>query len=571
MVYSIKTRRPSVPRLFDGFCGAGGSSLGCSWLGILVQLAINHNPFSLETHRHNFPNARHDCLDITAILYEDLKKYPRVEFGWFSSECTNHSNASGVRLLDQNQRPLWDDLDSLPHVERSRATMWEGLRWMEAMQECGSPYLAVVFENVNNVMLWKDIRPWYKKVEALGYRWQTISFNSRFAQAAFEPALADQLYPVGQDRNRWYTVCTLKENPLPDLDFRPRAHCPYCCDEVESVQTWKVCARYRSPKYGDYGEQYVYTCPRCLREVLPFFTPASALIDWDIPIERVGDKKKDLAPTTLQRIEKGLQRFCRGADQEPFLIDVSHTQSESGYVRSIWEACFTQTQAQTAGIVVPPGDFTPPFIFHTLRTPWEVNHKLDKASERIDKAVEKLDRAIERAKSTIKREQALEKRRALLEQRERSPMNEWSAYQAEVERYKRELPLFLRSYRERPTPPAQAKHAFAASYYNGSDVLISIDDAVRTCSSVDRHGLCIPPSSWNGGDVPPIEECLYRTLRSKETKRAMGIPEPYEIIATSQREETRQCGLAVTPAVAALLMYRVLLSLGEQPALQACA
>ncbi len=158
MVYLLRTRRASRLRLFDGFCGCGGSSLGCLWAAVQVVLAINHNPFSLATHQLNFPDARHDCLDITSIPFEELKKYPVADIGWFSAECTHHSNASGVPLLNQNQPTLWDDLDTPPYIERSRATMWEGLRWMEALKEHKTPYVAVVFENVNNVMLWGDMR-----------------------------------------------------------------------------------------------------------------------------------------------------------------------------------------------------------------------------------------------------------------------------------------------------------------------------------------------------------------------------------------------------------------------------
>ena len=60
-------------------------------------------------------------------------------------------------------------------------------------------------------------------------------------------------------------------------------------------------------------------------------------------------------------------------------------------------------------------------------------------------------------------------------------------------------------------------------------------------------------------------------LKSKEIKRAMGIPESYIIEATSQEEETRQCGLAVTPAVATLIMLRVLASFGEIVTALQCA
>src|SRR5581483_384223 len=139
--------------------------------------------------------------------------------------------------------------------------------------------------------------------------------------------------------------------------------------------------------------------------------------------------------------------------------------SESGYVRSIWDSCFTQTQAQTGGVVIPPGAPSPPFVFHTMHTPWEVSYRIEKMTKRMDKAIGKADASIERAKSHARRERAREKRRMLEEDKMRFIADEQAAYQAEVDRYERELPLFIRSYQEHPTPPPQAEYAFMASYY----------------------------------------------------------------------------------------------------------
>jgi hypothetical protein len=191
-------------------------------------------------------------------------------------------------------------------------------------------------------------------------------------------------------------------------------------------------------------------------------------------------------------------------------------------VRSIWDAGFTQTQAQTAGLVVPSHAPAPPFIFHTLRTRDEVECEIAMTLKRRDRAPRRTRWSEEGKASYV--------------------AATWSAYDAQVQRYQQELAIFQRSYRDRSTPPPQAERAFVASYYGSSDVLIDMEEAVRTCTQVDRHGLVVAPEV-TGGTPPAIEDCSYRMLKSKEVKRAMGIPEAYEIVATSQREETRQCDM----------------------------
>ncbi len=552
MVYLLRwARRTSDIAMVDGFCGAGGSSEGCRRAGVKVKLAMNHNEKSLKTHAYNFPDAHHECLDITSVPFENIQHYvDDLALGWWSAQCRDHSNSSGVKLRDQMQQRLpieWDDDEDLLYTERSRATMNEGIRWAEAMMKQKKPFYALIFENVPKVRLWKGMKQWRKDLDTLGYHVQEICFNSRFAQAAFSPEMAEQIYPVASNRDRWYAICTLKGNPLPNVDIRPRAFCFSCAQEMEAVQTWKECARVS--KWGDYKRQYIYTCPRCYEEIVPYYTPASAMIDWSLPMTRIGDYKDPLADTTMSRIRKGLYKFCilqKGGDIEPFMLNVSHTESESAYVRSIRDVCFTQTTAQTTSLVVPPGAKGRPFIFHILRTPVEVE-------------------------KTIK--QQIRRNRLKGVQAEQYRAEQEAQYQQERERYPQELATYLRSYRETPHIPEEVRHAFVASYYNGSDVLTFHNEVISTCTTVDRHGLVVPPTSWEkiAKEIPPIEECLYRTLKSREVKRAMGIPESYTIVATSQREETRQCGLAVTPAVATLFMHRVLASLGEKVFLQASA
>jgi site-specific DNA-cytosine methylase len=49
----------------DLFCGAGGTSIGAARAGVTLRMAANHNPLAIETHNTNFPDADHDCADVS--------------------------------------------------------------------------------------------------------------------------------------------------------------------------------------------------------------------------------------------------------------------------------------------------------------------------------------------------------------------------------------------------------------------------------------------------------------------------------------------------------------------------
>jgi DNA (cytosine-5)-methyltransferase 1 len=435
--------------IMDGFCGAGGSSLGCEYAGARVKLALNHSELSLATHAYNFPHAEHAKVDISE---EDPKNYPHTTLAWFSPECTNHSTSKGIKLLGQNQLTLWTDKEEDPFIERSRATMGDVCRWTEAKEDQGHPFELVFVENIPKVRLWRGYTGWLKEMHRLGYEHKTVYFNSMFAPPY--PA------PVPQSRDRWYTVFWRKGNPAPVLDMHPPAHCQRCDLPVQAVQCWKSPAR----PHGDYKRQYVYCCPICAQEVTPSYYPASTVIDWSLPLVKVGERalyrKRKLKPKTFERIQIGLERFCNGQTLTPFLVETCHTRADGAFTRPVTEACFTQTTAQSTGVVMP------------------------------------------------------------------------SASQA----------------------------AFLMSYYKKA-VYRTLHDAVGTCTAKDRHALItFPQAQWP--EIPSVDECGFRMLTLPEIKKAMGFPDSYTIVCTSAKEGVRQCGLAVTPAVAAELVRRGIESLG---------
>jgi DNA (cytosine-5)-methyltransferase 1 len=276
------------------FAGAGGWDLGFAACGVPILAALNHNERSLATHALNFPDTEQVKTDITQ---DDPRCFPHATILQASPECTNHSSARGVKLKGQNQPGLWTDREEDDPATRSRATMREVARWTSAKKAQGHPFQLVYVENVTKVHLWGGYHAWLAEMHALGYQSKTLYLNSMFAPAF--PA------PCYESRDRWYTVFWLEGNRAPDLEINPPAHCTYCDRQIAALQSWKNPRR----RYGDYGKQYLYRCPRCLQEVIPFYRPASEMLDWALPVPLIGQRRRPLVPETMAKLRRGLERY----------------------------------------------------------------------------------------------------------------------------------------------------------------------------------------------------------------------------------------------------------------------
>lgn len=263
----------------DLFCGAGGSSLGAEAAGGTLVMAANHWARAIEVHQANFPNAGHDCADISQA---DPRRYPATDILLASPECTNHSQARGISR--QRQDPsLWDAPD--PAAERSRATMWDVPRFAEQVR-----YAAVVVENVVEATKWVMWPAWWQAMELLGYTGRVLSHNSMH-------------HGVPQSRDRIYVVWT-RNGLTPDLDMELPSWCGHCERVTTARQAFKPQRR-----VGRYRAQWTWRCASCTRTVEPSTRPAADIIDWTLDCPRIGSRTRQLAPATRDRILAGLHRY----------------------------------------------------------------------------------------------------------------------------------------------------------------------------------------------------------------------------------------------------------------------
>jgi DNA (cytosine-5)-methyltransferase 1 len=554
-------RKKSYVTCTDQFCGAGGSSLGAVAAGAEVSTALNHWKLAISTHQANFPDTRHDCTDISAC---DPRRYPRTDILITSPECTNHSLAKG-RKRPHYKQDLFGNVLIDPSEERSRATMWDVPRFAEYHD-----YACIIVENVVDAREWVLYDAWLHAMQALGYAWRAVYFNSMFAP------------PTPQSRDRMYVVFWKAGNRAPDLDLQPRAWCTRCDVDVDAVQTWKRADR----TWGRYGArgQYLYTCPDCRHEAYPYYCPALTAIDWSLPTPRIGDRARPLKERTLARIRLGLERF----KDQYLVLETQYSHARNNRAHPVAHPWPTQTGQQSLALVGMP------FLamLRTNSTPRGMDDPLQ---------------------TVVTDNQHFLVEPAIVELRNHGDARPVSAPLATVtaggNHHGLLMPFLTRHYSSRGgdaslsrdvteplgTVTAQDHHSltmpFLASYY-GSETLRAVDDAMGTLTGTDRHALVQPApfivSQYGGekrnpvhsvgepmmtvpgmhihslaqpGGTVDVEDCGFRMLEPHEIGAAMAFPATYTVLG-NKRERVKQYGNAVCPPVMQLLIERCVATLG---------
>lgn len=468
----------------DQFCGAGGSSQGARKAGVEVKIALNHWKLAIETHNSNFPDTLHDCTDISAC---DPRRYPSTNILITSPECTTHSPAGGNRhktvkaTLDLFEKGVID-----PSTERSRATMWDVCRFAEYHN-----YEIVVVENVVEARTqWVLFEVWLQAMHRLGYDHKCLYLNSM------------HFWPTPQSRDRMYVVFWKKGNKAPDLEHRPLGFCPSCGKDVHAIQTWKNPAK----KFGKYKFQYVYSCPLHGTVVEPYYYAAFNAIDWSDLGQRIGDRKKELSPNTLKRIQWGLDRY----GMDPMLIQTRQTSGLNGRVKSVVSDPIGTQCAE---------------LSHSLATPFIIkgeHSSLPGYAKQVTDAF---------MTQTVRQTSALVSIGVPLVVQNKGQSMSKPATDA--------MPVQTTNINN-GIVTHEAWNSFL-QYYYGSHQASKLTDPIGTVNTRDRSYLV-------NYQKPLIEECYYRMIKAPEVKASMAFESDY-IILGSQKDQVKQCGNAVTPPV----------------------
>lgn len=495
--------------LTDMFCGAGGSSTGAIQVpGVEVITAMNHWDLALETHNANHPNTDHVQADISQY---DPRRVRRTRMLWGSPECTNHSVAKGRKRVT-NQPDLFGDTLPDEAADRSRATMWDMVRFAECHD-----YDLVFVENVVDARRWLFFDAWLACFHKMGYLHHIVYLNSMHAQHGGLPA--------PQSRDRMYVVFWKKGNRRPDFDkyFRPKAYCPGCDEVVDAMQVFK-----KAERWGRYRAQYVYRCPKtsCRNQVVePGWLPAASAIDWSLKGERIGDRAKPLAAKTVARILAGLEKFGR----EPVAID--SVRGSHVFTPVQLEPFATQTTSYTRSLLIP------------------MEGREGKQAQPADEPM--------RTQTTRNETGLLVPGHLLMEYYGNGGMRELTEAIPTVSTHDRFAMITTLRGANAPKLVSQPLDTFAANgthhamitrHYSqpaGADqahLSKAPTEPLGSITTADHHSV----TEWT---VPDIEDCLFRMLEPHEIKRGMAFPADYVMLG-NKRVQVKLAGNAVTPPAA---------------------
>lgn len=533
----------------DQFCGAGGSSIGATAVeGIELKMAINHWRRAIETHNSNFPDAGHDCADISQV---DPRRYPTTDILITSPECTNHTTAKNHKQAAAKLSLF----DAEQAAERSRATMWDVPRFAEY-----HPYKAIIVENVVEARTWLMFDAWLHAMTLLGYEHEIVYLNSMFCP------------PTPQSRDRMYTIFWRKGQPRPDLNFEPHAFCDDCNEQVFAVQSFKsdfheakkraddlVAKGKRSVRlrrWGLYRMQYVYRCPRCQGQVEPTAFPAYTAIDWTLPSTRIGDRARPLADKTLDRIKRGIEKYGWG----PALVPLSYGEDGTRSTRPVTEPFPTQTVRASLGLAHP---FLTQLAGHAFER---------KGSTCRSRSIED---PIRTQTGTVSEGLVFVPFIAELRgggSNERPVSEPCSTVTASGNHHLLVHDgLIVRNFTPGRVSAATREPLGAVTgvdhhgllqfpnvfvdTYNGVANPRPVDEPLTTARTRDTHALIEMP-----GELPDVHDCYYRMLEPHEIQAAMAFTKDY-VVTGNKREKVKQLGNAVTPPVMTLLIERIAASL----------
>ena len=459
----MQTYRDNLLRelIIDNFAGGGGASVGIELaLGVPVDIAVNHDENAIAMHEANHPFTTHYREDVFAIDPEKVTGGRPVGIAWFSPDCKHFSRAKGGKPVSKNIRGL----------------SWVILRW--AMSEKSAPRV-IFMENVPEIQTWgplKEVGGELKPDPAHAGE----TFNGFIAMLTTgidkaSPAFAEaceflKLNPNSTEAGR--LVSGLGYN----VEHRELKACDYGAPTIRK-RFYLIARRdgepieWPKPTHGN-G-----------KGLKPYHTAAEC-IDWSIPCPSIFNRKKPLAPNTLRRIARGIDKFViknprpyimsnntgnttHGTDEPlatvttgnrnylctPTLTQVNHG-GESIRGQEVTKEFPTVTQKHGFGVVAPSL-----IQYHTEQSKGEVR------GQKLDEAIMTVDGS------------------------NRYAIN--AAYLSKYFSGKQQAGASL----EEPAPTVTAIDHNAlvtgsiVKYYSGAEQFSALDEPLHTVTTKDRHGL----------------------------------------------------------------------------------
>lgn len=254
--------------IIDNFAGGGGTSTGLEKaFGRPVDIAINHDPKALAMHRINHPETIHYCESVWDIDPIKVTNNQPVGLVWLSPDCKHFSKAKG----------------SKPVEKKIRGLAWVALRWAAKTRP-----RVIMLENVEEFQTWGDLdsngKPCPKSkgrtfncfINALKKQGYTVDYRVLRACDFGSPTIRKRFFLIARRdglKIQW---------PAPT-----HAHPDFIQVKKGKMKPWRT---------------------------------AAECIDWTIDCPSIFDRKRPLAPATMNRIAAGINKFVI-SNKNPFIIN----------------------------------------------------------------------------------------------------------------------------------------------------------------------------------------------------------------------------------------------------------
>ena len=293
--------------IVDLFAGGGGASEGIKQaFGRDPDIAVNHDAEAVAMHAINHPNCEHLISDVFEVDPVQATRGRQVGLLWASPDCKHFSKAKGGK----------------PRSKKIRGLAWVVVKWAKAVRP-----RCIVLENVEEFVTWgplvngqpcperkgKTFDRWVGQLCFLGYKveWRELRACD---------------YGAPTIRKRFFLIARRDGQPI----------------------TWP------KPTHGNPDAPAVRA-----GKLAPWRTAAEC-IDWSLPVHsifltpeeaRAVGVKRPLAPATMKRIAKGIDRFVLKA-AKPFIVGVGGRMGQSPE-RGVDQPFQTVTAKADACVAVP--------------------------------------------------------------------------------------------------------------------------------------------------------------------------------------------------------------------------
>lgn len=271
--------------IVDNFAGGGGASTGME-LGLNrhVDIAINHDPAAIDMHKMNHPETKHYCESVWDVDPVEACNGAPVGLAWFSPDCKHFSKAKGATPVNKNIRGL----------------AWVAVRWAALV-----PVRMLILENVEEFLTWGPVVDGKPCKERKGETFKAFVAALSTGLSLEHPAINDVQEALGND----FDLAAIEKGLGYQVEWKVIKACDFGTPTIRK-RLFLIARNDNQP--------IEWPAPTHGEGLIPYNTAAD-IIDWNVPVRSIFNRKRPLAEKTMARIAKGLQRFVIDSS-DPFIV-----------------------------------------------------------------------------------------------------------------------------------------------------------------------------------------------------------------------------------------------------------